>query len=60
MANDDRCTEHSGCVNQIAVNKSDIKTLFASVGKIENRPPVWMSLSFAVAVGVIGWLIKGL
>lgn len=55
----DKCEEHSGCLNQIQTNKSNIVTLFESVDKIKNRPPVWMSLAFAVAIGVIGWLVKG-
>ena len=55
----EKCEDHSGCVTQIATNKGNIVTLFASVEKIKNRPPVWMSLSFAVAIGVIGWLVKG-
>jgi hypothetical protein len=53
------CDEHSGCVNQIETNKSNISTLFVSVEKIKNRPPVWMSLAFAVAIGAIGWFAKG-
>ena len=55
----EKCDEHSGCKNQIENNKQNIETLFISVDKIKNRPPVWMSLAFAVAVGVIGWLMKG-
>lgn len=58
MANE-HCDEHSGCVNQIETNKENITTLFTCVEKIKNRPPVWMSLAFAVAVGVIGWFAKG-
>ena len=50
------CKEHSGCVNQINTNKENIDSLFGLVDKIRNRPPVWMSLTFAGAVGVIGWL----
>jgi len=56
---DDQCNEHSGCTNQINTNTKNIDVLFASVAKIQNRPPVWMSLAFAVTVGVIGWLVKG-
>jgi hypothetical protein len=54
------CAEHSGCITQIETNKVNIKTLFDTCEKIKNRPPVWMSLSFTVAVGVIGWLMRGL
>lgn len=54
----EKCNDHSGCVNQIKTNKESIDGIFTRLGKVENRPPVWMSLSFAVAVGVIGWLIK--
>ena len=54
----EKCDEHSGCINQIEVNKGNIDTLFTAVDKIKNRPPVWMSLAFAVAVGAIGWLAK--
>ncbi len=53
-----KCDEHSGCINQIENNKTNIGKLFEAVDKIKNRPPVWMSLVFAVAIGVIGWLIK--
>lgn len=56
----EKCEEHSGCMNQINTNKSNISILFESVEKIKNRPPVWMSLAFAAALGVIGWLMKGL
>ena len=56
----EKCEEHSGCVNQIATNTKNIEILFESVQKIQNRPPVWMSLAFAAALGVIGWLIKGI
>jgi len=55
-----KCDDHSGCINQIETNKMSIKTLFEAVEKIKNRPPVWMSLSFAAALGAIGWLLKGL
>ena len=55
----EKCDDHSGCVNQIKTNTKSITTLFTKVTRIENRPPVWMSLSFAVAIGVIGWLVKG-
>lgn len=55
----EKCEEHSGCTTQISTNKGNIETLFESVEKIKNRPPVWMSLAFAVTVGIIGWLIKG-
>ena len=55
----DKCDEHSGCLNQIKTNTNNIKTLFAKVTKIESRPPVWMSMAFAAALGIIGWLIKG-
>ena len=53
------CTEHSGCINQIETNKINISTLFEAVEKIKNRPPVWATLAFSVAIGVIGWLAKG-
>jgi len=53
------CGEHSGCLNQVNTNKENIETIFETIEKIRNRPPVWMSLSFAVAVGIIGWLMKG-
>ena len=56
----EKCDEHSGCINQIETNKGNIATLFESIRKVENRPPVWMSLIFAVAIGAIGWLLKGL
>ena len=56
----EHCDEHSGCVTQIQVNKENIETLFTCVEKIKNRPPVWMSLAFAVAIGVVGWLAKGI
>ena len=56
----EKCDEHSGCINQIETNKDNISTLFDAVEKIKNRPPVWMSLAFAVALGGIGWLIKGI
>ena len=59
MTSNEKCAEHSGCATQIETNKENIGTLFEMVEKIRNRPPVWMSLSFAVAVGVIGWLVKG-
>lgn len=55
----EHCDDHSGCVNQIHTNKTNISTLFEFVEKIKNRPPVWMSLAFAAAIGVIGWLVKG-
>ncbi len=55
----EHCDEHSGFKNQISTNKTNISTLFEAVDKIKNRPPVWMSLAFAAALGVIGWLIKG-
>lgn len=55
----DKCSEHSGCLNQINTNKGNIEILFESVEKIKNRPPVWMTLAFSVAVGVVGWLLKG-
>jgi hypothetical protein len=54
----EKCDEHSGCTNQIETNKMNISTLFESVEKIKNRPPVWMSLTFATATLIIGWLIK--
>jgi hypothetical protein len=54
------CPEHSGCITQIETNKVNIATIFVSVEKIKNRPPVWMSLAFAAALGVIGWLAKGI
>lgn len=57
---DKYCDEHSGFKNQIATNKTNISTLFTAVEKIKNRPPVWMSLAFAAALGFIGWLIKGI
>ena len=53
-----KCEEHSGCTTQIETNKTNIEKLFEAVDKIKNRPPVWMSLVFAAAVGAIGWLIK--
>ena len=53
-----KCEEHSGCVTDIQTNKSNIEKLFTAVDNLKNRPPVWMSLAFAVAVGVIGWLAK--
>ena len=53
-----KCEEHSGLLNQLNTNTDNIKTLFESVDKIKNRPPVWMNLVFALAVGAIGWLIK--
>jgi hypothetical protein len=53
------CDTHSGCVNQIETNKGNISTLFQAVEKIKNRPPVWATLAFSVALGVIGWLAKG-
>lgn len=56
----EHCAEHSGLVNQVENNKDNITVLFDTVEKIRNRPPVWMSLAFAVAVGVIGWLVKGI
>ena len=56
----EKCEEHSGCMNQLRVNEKNITILFESVEKIKNRPPVWMSLAFAAALGAIGWLIKGL
>ena len=56
----EKCEEHSGCMNQLRVNEKNITILFESVEKIKNRPPVWMSLAFAAALGVIGWLMKGL
>ena len=54
----EQCKEHSGVVTQIETNKDNISTLFDTIEKIRNRPPVWMSLAFAAALGVIGWLIK--
>lgn len=56
----EHCDEHSGCVNQIKTNKENIETIFTKITKIENRPPVWMSLAFAASLGVIGWLVKGI
>lgn len=53
-----KCEEHSGCTTDIKNNKNNIEKLFTAVDKIKNRPPVWMSLTFAVSIGVIGWLIK--
>ena len=55
----EKCDEHSGCTNQIATNRKDIDTLFDIVEKIRNRPPVWMSLLFTLAVGIITWLVRG-
>ena len=55
----EKCDEHSGCVNQIDTNKRNIETLFERITKVENRPPVWITLLFTAAVGVIGWLVKG-
>ena len=54
------CDEHSGHANQIETNKDNINVLFDTVEKIRNRPPVWMSLSFAAATLIIGWLVKGI
>lgn len=54
-----KCDAHSGIQNQVTTNKEDIQTLYNLVDKIRNRPPVWMSLAFAAALGVIGWLAKG-
>jgi hypothetical protein len=53
-----KCSEHSGCKTDIENNKENIKTIFIAVDKLKNRPPVWMSLLFSLAVGVIGWLAK--
>lgn len=53
-----KCDEHSGCMNQIETNKTNVEKLFEAVDKIKNRPPVWMSLAFAASVGAIGWLIR--
>ena len=58
MAKDEICQEHSGHATQIETNKDNIETLFESVEKIKNRPPVWMLLAFATATGLIGWLIR--
>ena len=55
----EKCEEHSGCVTQIETNKENIEKIYEIVEKIRNRPPVWVSLALTVAVGVIGWLIKG-
>ena len=54
----EKCDEHSGCINQVKTNREEIVKLWTVVDRIQNRPPVWMSLAFAVALGVIGWLIK--
>lgn len=55
----DFCEAHSGMVTQIKNNEKNIDTLFTKITKIENRPPVWMSLAFSAAIGIIGWLTKG-
>ncbi len=54
----EKCGEHSGHTTQIETNRTNIEKLFTAVDKIKNRPPVWMSLVFAGALGVIGWLLK--
>lgn len=54
----EKCDEHSGCENQIETNKTNIASIWTEINKIKNRPPVWMSLAFAAALGVIGWFIK--
>lgn len=53
-----KCDKHSGHETDIENNKSNISILFVAVDRLKNRPPVWMSLAFAVAIGVIGWLAK--
>lgn len=55
-----KCEEHSGIINQLKTNTGNIKTLFESVDRIKNRPPVWMSLTFSLSIGVIGWLLKSI
>ena len=56
---DEKCKFHGAIESRVQRNENDINTMWELIDKIRNRPPVWMSLAFAAALGVIGWLIKG-
>jgi len=55
----EKCTEHTGCVNQINTNKDNIEKIYEILEKVRNRPPVWASLLISVLALVIGWLLSG-
>ena len=59
---DGKCDEHSGCIEAIETLKKSDGKQWEVIERIRNRPPVWMSLAFAAALGAIGWLsafVKG-
>lgn len=51
------CNEHSGCIEAITNLKESDGKQWEAINAIKNRPPVWMSLLFSLALCVIGLLI---
>lgn len=54
----DECKLHSGIMSDIRSLQSSDTKQWDVIEKLRNRPPVWMSLAFAAALGALGWLIK--
>jgi hypothetical protein len=54
----EKCEEHSGCLKAISnLEKSDEKQ-WEAIKKIQNRPPVWVSMVIALLTFLLGCSLR--
>ena len=58
MTENQKCDDHTGCVNKIERNTMDIQKIYELIEKIRNRLPNWATALISMLTLLIGWLLS--